>query len=654
MLVHSGCSRFGCSAGVGIHRYAQALFCHGRPDCPTAVLRQASSRSSQLQWWNELFKGTPAPPFTNMQGTVHEVCILRIIAIALHLNSIFFHPIVFSQITVPQTPHSVSIAFSKPVIAWDRICIRFCCTPVHSFCSQTFARTYFFAPLYIVKGWSVTALKAAITDAAEKDKAKLAREDIIKVAVRTAGKVSCTLFDVVEERSVVSNKQKMRGRCRSIRKYKEATGRAPEPHMIRTKIQKRTGKTLKYVKVYDDDDSSWAFSDESADEVAQVATTHSSEYSCGEGHTEMMFEQTLKGSLGVGAASDKKTVGLKAADFKGMVAAHQGVSTSSVSSVGVVGVANGAASVDASGVADGAASTAHQVAESAQERERRLLETVNPLELRLKGKAACLQEAEKSDKKHAAKRGVEEAAAQAQCKRPKKARKALSGAALARALEVADKAMAEAAGLRTRLNAAKALDALRPLDIDLKEIAKRLSGLDNVYFDGNREEDGNIATMQIYFLGAASSLIRCWKGWQHSFSDKTRLNFEDAWKAYRSVAMQQASKINDSLRMAAILDLTNAAAEVHLNKDDMPAAALVLSTAALGERFGASVYEAGHAQQSTPVGSHPRPLFVRCPVKSYSSFETFERVCFPLLSPLILHGARSIQTFRASRQAVAM
>ena len=67
--------------------------------------------------------------------------------------------------------------------------------------------------------------------------------------------------------------------------------------------------------------------------------------------------------------------------------------------MGVVGVADGAASVDASGVADGAASTALRVAESAQERERRLLETVNPLELRLKGKAACLQEAEKSDKK---------------------------------------------------------------------------------------------------------------------------------------------------------------------------------------------------------------------------------------------------------------
>lgn len=121
----------------------------------------------------------------------------------------------------------------------------------------------------------------------------------------------------------------------------------------------------------------------------------------------------------------------------------------------------------------------------------------------------------------------------------------------------------------------------------------RLKDTANVYFDAEREEDGNSTQVLSDMLSAAKDHLRCWKAYNHSFNEKTRGALEKSWSAFKVYAQSGVNEHVSAFRFAVICDLCKASVNYHSNQDDIIAAAKVLSSNSLQDRYLASVEEVG-------------------------------------------------------------
>jgi hypothetical protein len=175
--------------------------------------------------------------------------------------------------------------------------------------------------------------------------------------------------------------------------------------------------------------------------------------------------------------------------------------------------------------------------DSKDQEEAELLATIEPMEIQLKGREACLREAraknEKKGGQKTGKKGEDGAAAK------KKARKALHGGALDRALVEARRIIGIAKKLQQEVLQCDGLESLKQLDGPLKDSAAKAKDKADLFYDAGGDQEAaeaHEAHELIQFINKTKELLRTWKSYTHSFSQKSRGQFETAWKEMSSRA----------------------------------------------------------------------------------------------------------------------
>jgi hypothetical protein len=327
-------------------------------------------------------------------------------------------------------------------------------------------------PTYMKLGWSISQLKDKIVDSSEKSKLKMSKEEIINIAVETKGKVTPTVVDDVYEIEITAKRETRRGRCKTVAKYFRDTGRKPDASEVNEKVCKLIGKLIQYVKIYDGDEEEWDFSEEEGYEIQRRKQLHHGE---SEEAARDLYQQACKGTM---SHLDPKKKGITKLKFENAVGEKNAKDALAAMPPAVVSVAGQGSTNAGKGGAVGAAALEAQAAaaEDAAEREMRLLESVAPLELKLKGRQKVLEECERAEAK---KRKAEGPAGDGQgnAGKPsakKKARKTLSGAALTRAMEAAEKLTKEGRELQAKIQACRNLESFKKCEGDLKDLTGQM------------------------------------------------------------------------------------------------------------------------------------------------------------------------------------
>lgn len=310
-----------------------------------------------------------------------------------------------------------------------------------------------------------------------------------------------------------------RGHLVSVRKYKQKTGRAPEPAQVTTATS-RSGKRKEVVKVYDhDDSSSWSFSDKEATTFDMKRELDSGKVSLKENQAEDQFEAAYAAQEGSGPKGNHATVS--------NMAALEAEKAGAVPVATLAGQSGQAAPVQSARDAARAAQEARDLAAEGRETLSRATALLQPGGLKPKSRYA-------------------------------KAKTSPKGTKAAGPAETHKKAVREfveaTKSMKDSIVGESSLQGLVKHEEALKEAATAAKGKSDLAVQFDMEDDLELTRELSDFVTHCREAQKAWKAYGHSQTDKNRAKFATAWREFEPLLPSACE-----LRAAAAQDLMKGA-----------------------------------------------------------------------------------------------
>ena len=427
---------------------------------------------------------------------------------------------------------------------------------------------------YIVKNLSLKEVKELIgSDLAEKDTFQTFQAITIKVAIANCGRITQSLVQSVVLTTSTSQNATNRGKAISVRKYVRKTGTQPPPQMtIYTRINRR-GEPIDYVKVYNHSDSEeWSFSETEQTSASKTRIVDDGSMILSTGQMATKYKSTVEAAFG---NSEKRETKLSITEYNNVVGVNVG--TQPLGSACRASKAAGAPAGKAARDGDGTKSEDEDLDAEILVAERESLSSLHLLKV---DRVNAVAESQQSGTKGSASKSEGSASAGAKRKSiaagldalgsAKKPRKLLEGKKLHAAVTEADAAMTMAERLVTALqdSAPDGLESLKAFDVQAKECHSKTKDKHHVYLDNNDAERSDACLKLHTFCGSLRDLVKFWKSYAHSYSDKARLSFESSWEFFRPLLIQQCGLAKvQKLILAATQDILKARINTNLNKE---------------------------------------------------------------------------------------